>query len=315
MVRDLPGDPEGQVEVRLGAESALEPLSPERFYGAVYHREETIDAQRHGTHAYTFSGTVLKADVLIAVPKLKVHKKVGVTLNLKGFMGANTNKNRCVHYSLGAPSRGGDQYPDGWFTPREEALIKLERWMYDHLLAPRRRSLEYLHRAAYWLHGRTLGPLGWRVPKEKRLLDAGNWHGNDSAWRMVADLTRIVHFAGADGRLKEVQQRRTFSVVDGLVAGERNGPLSPDPNPAGVLLGGESYLAVDLAATRWMGLDPGRLRQFDVGRDATLDLGPRGIEDVRLVSDDAGLVCRFEDLTDRGAGLVPHPGWEGHIEL
>lgn len=315
MIRQLPGDPDGQVDIKLAEESALEDRDPRRFYGAVYHRDETATAQSHGVHRYRFSGTILRADVVISVPKLKVHKKVGVTLNLKGMMGVNTNKNYCVHYTLGSPKEGGDQYPEGWFTPSEEALIKLERWMYDHLLATRRPALEYVHRTAYWLHGKTLGPLGWRVPREKRLLDAGNWYGNDSAWRMVADLTRMIHFADATGSIRDKQQRRMFSIVDGIMGGENNGPLAPDPKPAGVLLGGESFSAVDLAATRWMGFDPGRLAQFGILKDPTLDFGVRTLGDVEIVSDEDAIQTRFRDLSDKGADFLPHPGWRGKIEL
>jgi uncharacterized protein (DUF362 family) len=315
MTRPLPGDPQGQIAVELGQESALESRASERFYGAAYHRQETARAQRPGAHRYVFSGTVLKSDTLISIPKLKVHKKVGVTLNLKGLMGVNTNKNLCVHYTLAPSSEGGDQYPDGWFTRSEEALIKLERWMYDHFLAPRRRSLEYIHRTAYWVHGKTLGPLGWRVPQEKRLLDAGNWHGNDSAWRMVADLTRIIHFADAGGKLQTTQQRRTFSVVDGVLGGENNGPLAPDPKPGGVLLAGEGYAAVDVAATRWMGFAPERLAQFNVLKDRSLDLDLTGFTDLQFVSDERELLDRIMNSVDRCAAFLPHPGWQGSIEI
>ena len=33
---------------------------------------------------------------------------------------------------------------------------------------------------------RCIAPLGIRVGEDKRLLNAGNWHGNDSAWRMAS---------------------------------------------------------------------------------------------------------------------------------
>lgn len=87
MLRSLPGDPKGGVQVDLGERSSLyEHLHPERFYGARYDREEVIKNQSGRKHLYEFSGTILKADAVISVPKLKVHKKVGVTLNVKGLM-------------------------------------------------------------------------------------------------------------------------------------------------------------------------------------------------------------------------------------
>jgi len=134
--RALAGDPKGSVRVKLGKRSALYDCpNPERFYGAFYDRSEMTSRHCGETQEYEVSRTILDADAVISVPKLKVHKKVGVTLNLKGLVGICTNKNLCLHYRLGSPSEGGDQYPDGLFTPAEKRLIRLERWMYDHLLA------------------------------------------------------------------------------------------------------------------------------------------------------------------------------------
>ena len=39
------------------------------------------------------------------MPKLKTHKKCGVTISLKNLVGLNTNKNLLPHHSLGTPSR------------------------------------------------------------------------------------------------------------------------------------------------------------------------------------------------------------------
>ena len=75
--------------------------------------------------------------------------------------------------------------------------------MYDHLLAPRRKALEYLHRSIYWLHNHTTKLLGLKVDERKRLLDAGNWYGNDSAWRMAVDLMKVFLFADRHGILQK----------------------------------------------------------------------------------------------------------------
>jgi len=40
---------------------------------------------------------------LYSIPKMKVHGKVGVTLNLKGLVGVNTDKNYLIHYRVGTP--------------------------------------------------------------------------------------------------------------------------------------------------------------------------------------------------------------------
>ena len=239
----LPGDPKGAVMVDLGTDSAFADLDASQLYGACYWRGELAQHHSSGRHEYALSRTVLEADLVINLPKLKTHKKTGVTLNAKNLVGICTDKNCLPHYRLGPPSEGGDQYPDGLFRPHERALIALERWMYDHLLAPRVPVLEYLHRAIYWLHNHTTRRLGLKVAESKRVLDAGNWYGNDTTWRMVTDL---------NAAFARMYKGRTFSIIDGVIGGEGNGPLAPDAMPSGLLFAGEDWHAVDQAAARVM---------------------------------------------------------------
>jgi len=317
LLQPLPGDPEGSVTVNLGKRSALygKPHS-EKLYGAVYHRSETIAHHYNEIHEYELSRTIMNADVVISVPKLKVHKKVGVTLNAKGLVGGCTNKNYLVHYTLTPPSNGGDQYPDGLLSPLEEFLIRIERWMYDHFLAPRIRPLEYLHRSVYWLHGHTLHRFGIKVDENKRLLDAGNWYGNDSAWRMAVDLMRVFHFADRDGQIQTTPQRRLFSVIDGIVGGDNKGPLEPDPVPAGVLLGGANLLAVDLVATRLMGFDPLKVRMYrELLADQEFDFGLRSLDEIEVISSEPVWRNCLQDRANHFLDFKPHPGWIGHLEI
>lgn len=312
----LEGDPGGTLEVDLGEESEVSRIAnPERLYGAVYHRQETIAGHSDGTHKYQLSRTVMDADVVICVPKLKVHKKVGVTLNIKGLVGINTNKNLIVHYRVGSPDEGGDQYPPGHFTPMEERLIRTERWMYDTFLARQNKFLEYIHRSIYFLHGKLIKPFGIRVEREKRKLDAGNWHGNDSAWRMSVDLIKLFLFTGKDGKMHDTPQRRVFSIVDGIIGGDGEGPLTPDAVSSGVLIGGENLLAVDIAATRLMGFDPARIRTFEhLLRAKDRDFGISGHSDITVRSNEPDWRDILSDKRNRYLGFRPHPGWVGQVE-
>jgi uncharacterized protein (DUF362 family) len=314
--RELTGDPQGSVTVNLGKESALY-NSPKtsKFYGAVYDRDETIYHHSGERQEYQISRTILTSDVVISVPKLKTHKKVGVTCNLKNLVGICTDKNHLVHYTLGSPRDGGDQYPDNFLTMTERTVIKFERWMYDHFLAKRTRWHEFVHRFIYgFLYLKIFAHIGLKIQYEKRLLDAGNWYGNDTAWRMVVDLAKIIYFSDKEGRLHTNMQRKLFSVVDGIMGGENMGPLSPDPKPAGILIGGDNLLAVDLVATRLMGFDPLKLKQFTM-LDPKFDFGPRRAEEIDLRSNDEEIQYGFKDKTNRLFSFKPHPGWVGHIEI
>ena len=87
-------------------------IDPKNFRGVFNEREETIAAHTGENQIYTFSKSLYNADVYISIPKLKTHQKVGATLNLKGLVGSITNKNQLVHWQVGYPEIGGDEYPN-----------------------------------------------------------------------------------------------------------------------------------------------------------------------------------------------------------
>lgn len=311
----LSGDPAGEVVFDLGKESLFYGVTNyDRFYGADFNRDETI-AYHHGeTHRYVLSKTILSADVVISVPKLKTHKKVGVTLNLKGLVGTVVNKNCLVHYTLGSPSEGGDQFPDGMLNAREKAFVGLQRLAFDKLLSRKNRLSDVTYRIGRFIMKHSLSPLGFRLPQEKQILDAGNWYGNDSAWRMAVDLYRILLYADKEGRLRREPVRKAFSVVDGIVGGECNGPLTPKAKRSGTVITGSNLGAVDLVSATLMGFDVGKIKMLKQVVDdydsfrllaAKIEvLGNLGSVDLVLSTDKS----RYLDFE-------PHPGWAGRIEV
>jgi uncharacterized protein (DUF362 family) len=54
-------------------------------------------------------------------------------------------------------------------------------------------------------------------------------------------------------------QRRVVNLVDAVVIGHGNGPLSPEPAPFGLLLGSESSAATDHVGALLLGYDPARI--------------------------------------------------------
>lgn len=94
----------------------------------------------------------------------------------------------------------------------------------------------------------------------------GAWPGNDTIWRMVGDLYKGI----------KRKERRYFSVVDGIVAGEGQGPFCPTSKNANTLIVGEDLLATDCVAARYMGLDPNKIKYLSyflaqAYEDVTLD--------------------------------------------
>ncbi|HVY48899.1 MAG TPA: DUF362 domain-containing protein, partial [Minicystis sp.] len=88
--RRLPGDPRGYRVVDLGERSFFaRPGAPPgrrlRFHRS--HYETPVPHHTGGSHEYSAPKTVLEADLVVHLAKLKTHKKTGVTLALKGVIG------------------------------------------------------------------------------------------------------------------------------------------------------------------------------------------------------------------------------------
>lgn len=312
----LPGDTLGGIRVNLGKESLFFGLNNyKKFYGADYNREETIQHHHGNVQEYLISKTILSADVVIFIPKLKVHKKTGVTLNMKGLVGTCVNKNYLVHYTLGTPLQGGDQFPDGVLSAKERTVVKMQRWAYDLLLAKGNKLCGSVYEMAVEFGKIILKPFGVKpLDRNKSILDAGNWYGNDSAWRMVIDLLRIFIYADKDGNLRDIPRRRMFSIVDGVIGGEGNGPLAPDAKNCGLIVAGFNPCAVDLVCTRLMGFDYKKIRMLDYILNFP-ELFKTNLSGIKIVTN-KNFECLFdEDNKNKYFNFEPHPGWKGYIEI
>ncbi len=308
--KQLPGDPAGSVVINLGKQSRFYGLPSENYYGADYDRSVTIKHHQGETHQYCVSKTVLSADVFISVPKMKVHKKVGVTLNLKGLVGINTDKNYLIHYRLGTPKQGGDQLPD--YSSRLRSFVAtVQNWLSDRAMSRQSRVGDLAYRVALAIYRVAVEP--FRPPSERGCAsDAGNWFGNDSAWRMTADLAKIVYYADSSGNMCDKPQRKFFCVVDGIIGGENDGPLAATARRTGCLVGGEDPTAVDIITTRLMGFDAGKIKQFDHALDDGI---PRETIVFCVNGQDADVDALLSaENQEHMLHYAPHPSWKGHVE-
>jgi len=304
----LVGDPAGYVRVNLGARSAFYEINHlcRLLYGSEYDTDELYRHQHDETHEYLISKTILDADAVISVPKLKTHKKVGLTVNLKNLVGINGNKNWLPHHREGTPAQGGDQFDTDATKRRiERRLVTYFKKMFP-LLGPLRPVV-----------AQPMKSLGKRVFGDTNTdtVRSGNWYGNDTTWRMVHDLNRILLYADAEGHVHGRPVRRFFSVVDGIVGGEGNGPLDATPKRAGMIIAGGNPVAVDLACAALMGLDCERLPMLHRAFDPhALPLVAFEADDVTLASNDARYDRPLRELDGPQLAFRPHFGWVGHCE-
>ena len=235
----------------LGRESLLESVTDDRGIGRfrVTCYDPRLMRQTHaqGRHRYLVARELMEADVVINLPKLKTHKKAGITCALKNLVGINGNKEFLPHHRAGSAERGGDCYEHASLVRRSIEYALDRQNMTSSSLEARA-----LHKVTRHLH-RTARFLGQESDTE------GSWWGNDTVWRMCLDLNRILLYGGTDASLAEALRRRVVHVVDGVVAGHGNGPLAPDRLDLGLVVGGGNAAAVDWACAQLLGYDPRRI--------------------------------------------------------
>jgi len=292
------------VQVTLGKKSMMEEIDASRLYGADYDRRQIVRAHEEHRHEYRIARQVLAADVVLSVPKLKVHSKVGTTLNIKNMVGINTDKNHLAHYRIGPRSKGGDEFSH----PAWDDLF--ERWLSDTLLGRMWRVGKYPF--VVWRAFRAL--LRKLFPTETHSFVLGNWFGNDTAWRMALDLNRILLTCDKEGKVCDSVERKYFSFIDGIVGGQGNGPLAPDAYPSGVILAGSNPLAVDWVATRLMGLDPRKIPMYARAPQQMCEWLPNlDIGNVEVNSNRAEWNCLLHN-SESIFRFATAPGWRGQIE-
>ena len=307
--KTLPGDPLGYRAVDLGERSFFtgSGLDPNRFRGADYDPGPTAEHHSGGRNAYLLSETVLSADLVINLPKLKTHKKTGVTLALKNLVGINGDKNWLPHHSLGAVDEGGDEFPANRLVDRVRSrLTEVARPL---LAQGRMLKVFQAYRKVE------------TAARGDQFIRSGNWYGNRTTWRMCCDLNRCLYYSDRDGLHLDAPApvRTVLTIIDGVLSGEGEGPLATTDVPLGAIIAGADPVAVDLVAVRLMGFDEAKLEKL---RGPMEDTGPR-ITAVRSAADvTVGAV-------DRGAAVVTdrrldeigwerafqaHAGWVGHVE-
>ena len=308
------GDPCGYREIALSDRSFLEAISEEslRFRVSDYDPRETTSSHARGVHKYLIAGSTLDCDLFINLPKLKSHQKTAITGALKNIVGINGNKAFLVHYKQGTPTRGGDEFP-----PEVSSLVILHSRI-RQVLQKRSRLLFRLFRPLWLLMKRISGIAteGTKANLSKKFyIGSGSWHGNDTIWRMVYDLNRIIRYvsAGGDAPARD-PQRAYLAIIDGITAGEGNGPLQPLPVDLGVLIAANDPFLADIVMAKIMGFDYKRIPMLANHRLFGDPLwGAFDPSTAPIVWNNRAVVGI--DSVPTLHNFLPPPGWRGHVEL
>ncbi|MFK7895431.1 MAG: DUF362 domain-containing protein [Myxococcota bacterium] len=308
--KSLPGDPAGYRAVDLGDKSFFtgSGLDPNRFRGADYDPGPTAEQHSGGRNAYLLSETVLSADLVINLPKLKTHKKTGVTLAIKNMVGINGDKNWLPHHSLGSVAEGGDEFPqDKWIDRVRSKATEVAR----PLLA-KGKGLKFFQMARKME----------TAARGDQFIRSGNWYGNRTTWRMCCDLNRCLYYSDADGLHLDAPKpvRTVLTIIDGILAGEGEGPLAPADVKLGAVIAGTDPVGVDLVAVRLMGFDEEKLQKLagpmnDEGPRITAVRSASDVEVGEVASQGAEVADRTLDDISAEEPFEAHAGWIGHVEL
>jgi len=306
----LAGDPRGSTEMNIVGEHSEfsgHEKSVRGYYGADYNIKETNCAHDGYNNLYKVSRSIIEADVFINLPKLKTHRKSGITCCLKNLVGINTYKNFLPHHSEGGPIEGGDQFPIDNVNARIEgplmAFLK-QNVMRNPLLA---RLLSPLNVIGNKVFGDT-----------RQVIRSGNWYGNDTIWRMILDLNKVLLYGNSDGSMRTDHynsRKRYIGIVDAILAGEGNGPLTPEPINMGYIICGSNPVAIDAVCAVLMGFDPKKIpsiaKAFDVKHYPLCDFT---YDEVRIGFD--GSEFSLDGLPlEKVVPFEPQFGWKGHIEM
>lgn len=307
--KKLAGDPLGKTEVNLlddASEFFGHQKSQRGYYGADYNIKETNEAHDGRNNRYRLSRSVIEADVFINLPKLKTHKKAGITCCLKNLVGINTYKNFLPHHAEGGPSESGDQFPQNSLQAQIEgpllAFVK-QKFLHNTAMAKLLKPLGKTARSVF-------GEIEYNIR-------SGNWYGNDTLWRMTLDLNKAFFYANPHGEMRDeklINAKKYIGIVDAVSAGEGNGPLSPNPRQMGYIFAGTNPVAIDAVCAAMMGFDPMKIptirNAFQIKRYPLCDFNYADIQvvagnDKWLLSDlPESMVIPFE----------PQFAWKGHIE-
>lgn len=278
----------------LGKDSYLEPITTGKNIFRVnnYDPDRLAESHSKGVHKYCITKELFDSDLVISLPKVKTHQKTGITGALKNLVGINGDKDYLPHHRVGGVGYGGDCYPG------KNALRRLSEWTLDN-------GNRRLGKRSYWFWT-FISAVLWKIsnPKNVHHLSAA-WYGNDTTWRMVMDLNRIAVYGQKDGSLSGAPQRRLYSLCDGIVGGQGNGPLWPDPLALGIISFTNNSFMNDICMATLMNFDVGKISLL---RTALMLTKNKNIE-IKL----NGRNINYSELSAYSIITTSPPGWTNYL--
>lgn len=282
------------VTVKINEKSSFSELdNMEKEYSITNYDLKLMNAHHTGTtHEYIVPKDVLNADVIINMPKPKTHRKAGMTACMKNFVGINGNKECLPHHRTGGPNKNGDEFPENDFI--KNIFSWLSKYTYKH-----NSIINFIRKCVSFI----MNKLG------KGRFREGSWYGNDTIWRTILDLNKLIIYTDKNGMLTDAPQRKIFNICDMIISGEKEGPLLPSDKKVGLVVAGFNQLNNDYVIAQIMGFDPKKIKYIENGYK---------LEDLKIsadnkfnVYDENGLV---KDMKKYNKHFKATDGWKDYLQ-
>jgi hypothetical protein len=94
------------------------------------------------------------------------------------------------------------------------------------------------------------------VPLDSEHFSSGQWYGNDTIWRTILDINLVLLYGDLSGTINyDKRSRNILTIGDLIIAGEKEGPLTPTPKPLGIILVSNNSAVFDFVFCKITGFD------------------------------------------------------------
>lgn len=304
-VRD---DADGKV-IDLGMESEfsnVDHLLYDKLRVTNYDPDILIKHHSKEKNEYYVSNYILAADTIINMPKPKSHRKAGVTIALKNFVGVNVRKEYLPHHTMGSTQEGGDEY-------LKKDIIHS---MYAGLLDKRNRESYHNNRIKAQFYRLLSAGVHFLHPHKD--YDEGSWYGNHTISKTIVDLNKIVMYADMNGVMQKQPARSILIVADMIISGEKEGPVMPSKKNVGIIAVGDNPVCFDEVIATIMGFNYKKIPSIVNAREfvGKYKLCSDELKSLIISNDEKynGKRCEEIDVKDT-MKFEPTFGWKGHIEI
>ena len=274
-----------------------------------YNPEELLKHHNQNKHEYLIAKEALNADVIINMPKPKAHRKAGLTIGLKNFVGINTRKEYLPHHKCGSKELGGDEYQKKSFLLNIYSIL-MDR--YNILVS----NKSFFIAKALVKIANIIQKMDMKFFSKQEFRE-GSWYGNDTIWRTVVDINIIIKYADKNGVMQNSPQRKIFNIADMIVVGEKEGPLLPSPKYCGIIAMGDDIVCFDEIIATLLGMDIKKIPLLaNIRNNRKYKLVDKKDYGIIVSNNELWNNKKVENISKNIAlNIEASSGWKDHIEL